>query len=75
MRVLFEDGDMSDAWGTVEAALSKSIKSLELLMPRFHASFSFQEIMYSFTSIRINYDIVVVFIFYMIIKKIILFLY
>jgi hypothetical protein len=57
---------MSDDWGTVEAALSKNIESLELLM---HASTSFQQIIDSFTSIGINYDIVVVFIFYMIIKK------
>jgi hypothetical protein len=66
MGVLFEDWDMSDDWGTVEAAPSKSIKPLELLMP---ASTSFQQIIDSFTSIGINYDIVVVFIFYMIIKK------
>jgi hypothetical protein len=57
---------MSGDWGTVEAALSKNIESLELLM---HASTSFQQIIDSFTSIGINYDIVVVFIFYMIIKK------
>jgi len=63
---------MSDDWGTVEAALSKNIESLELLM---HASTSFQQILDSFTSIGINYDIVVVFIFYMIIKKNYFFLY
>jgi len=42
---------MSDDWGTVEAALSKNIEPLELLM---HASTSFQEILDSFTSIGID---------------------
>jgi hypothetical protein len=70
MRVLFEDGDMSDAWGTVEAALSKSIKSLELLMPRFHASISFQEIIYPD---KLRYRCCFYFLYDH--KKIILFLY